>query len=152
VATAQPGDADMAARIARHRAERPAAWATVEAPVELGGALAAADAEACVVVDCLTVWTANLLLAGWTPQDVEREGSRVADLAAARTAPTVVVTNEVGMGVHPATELGGRYRDLLGRVNRAWADRAERPLLVVGGRVLPLADPAALIPELGGRP
>ena len=66
-------------------------------------------------------------------------------MAAARGGPTVVVTNEVGLGIHPANELGRRYRDLLGRVNRIWAEAAETTLFLVAGRAIPLHDPWELL-------
>lgn len=138
VATAEARDAEMAERIARHRAERAPAWATVEAPVDLAGALAAAPAEACVVVDCLTLWVANLLERADT--EIERLAAEAAGLAAGRAGPTIAVSNEVGMGVVPASAMGRRYRDLLGRVNAVWAARAAAAALVVAGRPLWLDD------------
>ncbi|HZT46298.1 MAG TPA: bifunctional adenosylcobinamide kinase/adenosylcobinamide-phosphate guanylyltransferase [Gaiellaceae bacterium] len=138
VATATAGDEEMAARIERHRAERPAAWTTVEESVELGAALAAVDAGEALVVDCLSLWVSNLLEAGWADDAVEVEARRVARQAAGRSGLTVAVSNEVGLGVVPVTGLGRRYRDLLGRVNAIWAAEAERALLVVAGRTLEL--------------
>ena len=130
VATAEPGDAEMAARIEAHRAERPGSWVTVEAPVDLTGALRDAPPDACVIVDCLTLWVANTM-----DETLAREA---AGIAAARPGDTIVVTNEVGMGIVPANELARTYRDLLGRVNAIWADAADRVLLVVAGRTLEL--------------
>jgi adenosyl cobinamide kinase/adenosyl cobinamide phosphate guanylyltransferase len=138
VATAEARDAEMAERIARHRAERDPAWATVEAPVDVAGALAAAPAEACVVVDCLTLWVANLLER--EDAEIERLAAEAAGLAAGRAGATIAVSNEVGMGVVPASALGRRYRDLLGRVNAVWAERAAAAALVVAGRPLWLDD------------
>jgi adenosylcobinamide kinase / adenosylcobinamide-phosphate guanylyltransferase len=138
VATTEARDEEMAARIERHRGERPADWSTVEALLDLAGALAAAPADACVVLDCLTLWTSNALEAGWSDETVERVAEEVAALAAARTAPTVVVSNEVGLGVVPDTPLGRRYRDVHGRVNAVFAAAAERAFLVVAGRALEL--------------
>ena len=140
VATSEPIDGDMSGRIARHRAERPA-WPTIEEPLDLGGALAAADGADLVIVDCLTLWVGNLLHRGDTDDAVETRAVEAAAIAAGRTGPTVVVSNEVGMGVHPETALGMRYRDLLGRVNQQWAAVADTSLLLVAGRALPLTDP-----------
>lgn len=137
VATAEALDDDMKERIARHRAGRPAAWRTVEEPVELERALGDAG-EDVVVVDCLTLWVSNLVLAGLSDDAVEGRARAAAATAARRSAPTIVVTNEVGMGVHPPTELGRRYRDVLGRVNSIWAAEAVEVLLVVAGRALKL--------------
>jgi adenosyl cobinamide kinase/adenosyl cobinamide phosphate guanylyltransferase len=138
VATSEPRDEEMAARIERHRRERRPEWSTVEAPLDLAGALAAAPEEACVVLDCLTLWTSNALEAGWSDEAVGREAEEVARLAASRIAPTVVVSNEVGLGVVPDTPLGRRYRDVLGSVNAIFAAAAERACLVVAGRALEL--------------
>jgi adenosylcobinamide kinase / adenosylcobinamide-phosphate guanylyltransferase len=138
VATSEPRDDEMAARIESHRAERPPEWSTVEAPLDLAGALAAAPQEACVVLDCLTLWTSNALEAGWSDEAVTEAAEAVAGLAAARGAPTVVVSNEVGLGVVPDTPLGRRYRDVHGRVNTIFAGAAERACLVVAGRALEL--------------
>jgi adenosylcobinamide kinase/adenosylcobinamide-phosphate guanylyltransferase len=138
VATSEARDDEMAARIESHRAERPPEWSTVEAPLDLAGALATAPQEACVVLDCLTLWTSNALEAGWSAEAVAKAAEAVAGLAAARGAPTVVVSNEVGLGVVPDTPLGRRYRDVHGRVNAIFAGAAERACLVVAGRALEL--------------
>jgi adenosyl cobinamide kinase/adenosyl cobinamide phosphate guanylyltransferase len=144
VATAQHFDADMTDRITRHRAERPP-WPTVEAPVDLARALAAVPADDLLIVDCLTLWVSNSLLAEHADHQVEAAATEHAALAAGRRGPTVVVTNEVGLGIHPDTDLGRRYRDLLGRVNRCWAAAADRTLFLVAGRALPLLDPWELL-------
>ena len=131
-------DEELRARVDAHRAERPPSWATVEEPLELAHALREAPAEACVVVDCLTLWTANALEAGLDDAAVERAAVEAADVAASREALTVVVSNEVGLGVVPATPLGRRFRDVLGRVNAVFAAAAERASFVVAGRELEL--------------
>ena len=137
VATAQAGDAEMAARIAAHRRERPAAWTTVEEPLALGDAIAAADPGACLVVDCLALWAANVLAARGADA-VVAEACEAACVAAERDGPTIVVTNEVGMGVVPATPLGRTFRDVLGTVNAIWSRAAGEAFLVVAGRRLRL--------------
>lgn len=144
LATSEPIDGDLAARIARHRRDRPD-WPTVEEPVELAAALAGVDDAALVIVDCLTVWVSNVMHRGDTDADVEARSAEAARLAMSRDAPTVVVSNEVGLGVHPETALGLRYRDLLGRVNQQWAAVADQSLFLVAGRALTLADPWAVI-------
>jgi adenosyl cobinamide kinase/adenosyl cobinamide phosphate guanylyltransferase len=138
IATAAALDDEMAERIRRHRAERPAAWTTVEEAIEVGAALAAVEPARTVVVDCLSLWAANLLEAGWEDVAVEREAAAVAAAAAERPGTTIAVSNEVGMGVVPVSVLGRRYRDVLGRVNASWAEAADRALLVVAGRLLEL--------------
>jgi adenosyl cobinamide kinase/adenosyl cobinamide phosphate guanylyltransferase len=127
VATGEAGDEEMAERIARHRAERPTGWQTVEEPLELTRALRDAPADATVVVDCLSLWVAN---GGGDEAAVEA--------AAARTALTIAVTNEVGLGIVPANALARDYRDELGRVNAAWVDAADEAYFVVAGKTLPL--------------
>lgn len=137
VATAEPGDDEMAARIAQHRHERPAEWRTVEEPFELRSALASVEPESCVVVDCLTLWVSNLLTRG---DDVVAEAEAIAELAAGRAAPTIVVSNEVGLGIVPASPVAREYRDVLGAVNAAFVRRAADAAFVVAGRALPLQE------------
>jgi adenosylcobinamide kinase/adenosylcobinamide-phosphate guanylyltransferase len=136
VATAEPRDPEMAERIARHRAERDPGWETVEAPLDLTGALSAAPDGACAIVDCLTLWVANLFERGDGEAEIVSLAAEAAAVAAERPGPTIAVSNEVGMGVVPASALGRRYRDVLGRVNAVWADAASEAALVVAGRPL----------------
>jgi len=139
IATAEARDDEMTDRIARHRAGRPQAWKTVEEPLELTAALRSLPVDEFAIVDCLTLWVANLLERADTERDVLAKAWEVAELGAARRPPLVIVTNEVGLGVVPPTPLGRAYRDLLGDVNRVFAKRAERAFFVVAGRGLPLA-------------
>jgi len=138
VATGTAGDEEMAERIRRHRAERPPGWTTVEEPVQLHEVVRGVPTDACLLVDCLSLWVANVLEDGWQDDAVEEEATAVAATAASREAMTVVVSNEVGLGVVPETPLGRRYRDVLGRVNAIFADAASEPLLVVAGRKIRL--------------
>jgi adenosylcobinamide kinase / adenosylcobinamide-phosphate guanylyltransferase len=138
VATAEPGDAEMAERIASHRARRGASWRTIEAPRDLAGSLQAAPA-APVLVDCLTLWLSNLMLAG---ADIDAEMERLDHALAAAAAPVVMVANEVGYGIVPDHPLGRRFRDIQGVLNQRVAARADRVVLVVAG--LPLALKGAL--------
>jgi adenosylcobinamide kinase / adenosylcobinamide-phosphate guanylyltransferase len=131
VATGEGRDREMAERIDMHRRERPAGWTTVEEPLELAPALAGAPGGATVIVDCLSLWVANLLEHGREPDDV-------APLAAARAGLTVAVSNEVGLGIVPANELARRYRDVLGRVNAAWVAASDEAFLCVAGRTIAL--------------
>jgi adenosylcobinamide kinase/adenosylcobinamide-phosphate guanylyltransferase len=141
VATAEAGDADMAARIARHQAERPSHWTTVEAPRDLVPRLTHAQRGAdTVVVDCLTLWVANLLLRGDADEAILKEADALAALAAAPAADLRVVSNEVGFGVHPPTAEGRRFRDLLGLVNQRVAAAAHRVVLLVAGLPLTIKD------------
>jgi adenosylcobinamide kinase/adenosylcobinamide-phosphate guanylyltransferase len=138
VATAEAKDAEMADRIERHRSDRPERWSTVEEPLALREAIANAPQDASLVVDCLSLWVSNLLEAGWTDDEIEAEATEAARAAVGRPGPTVVVSNEVGLGVVPETPLGRRYRDLLGRVNAIFVEAAAEAFFVVAGRTLPL--------------
>jgi adenosylcobinamide kinase/adenosylcobinamide-phosphate guanylyltransferase len=142
IATATALDDDMTERIARHRTERPA-WPTIEEPHDLAGALRSVSPGALAIVDCLTLWVSNLMLRGHDDDTIEALASDAAALAA--TTPTVTVSNEVGLGVHPGNDLGRRYRDLLGRVNRAWAAAVDQTLFLVAGRAVALSDPWDLL-------
>lgn len=129
---ADPDDPSWTARIARHRERRPASWTTVE--VGTAGDLAAAVAAApgAVLVDSLGTWVA-------CRDDFVTDVDGLVAALAGRTQSTVLVSEEVGLGVHPATEVGGRFRDALGDVNRRVAETAGTVLLVVAGRTLELA-------------
>jgi adenosylcobinamide kinase/adenosylcobinamide-phosphate guanylyltransferase len=145
VATAEAGDDEMRARIDRHRAERPCGWRTIEVPTDIDAALAAAAPDACLILDCLSLWLANLLEAGQGGGEIEELAEATALIAGARSGLTIAVSNEVGLGVVPATPLGRRYRDLMGRVNAMWTGAADEALLVVAGRVLPLTNSSGLV-------
>jgi adenosyl cobinamide kinase/adenosyl cobinamide phosphate guanylyltransferase len=138
VATAEARDDEMAARIARHRLERPLEWTLVEEPVELRAAITHVEPGAALVVDCLSLWVSNLLERGLDDDAVEAASAAAAAEAARRAAPSIAVSNEVGLGIVPVSELGRRYRDVLGRVNAAWAEAAAEAHLVVAGRLLRL--------------
>jgi adenosyl cobinamide kinase/adenosyl cobinamide phosphate guanylyltransferase len=133
VATGQVTDDDMAARIAAHRARRPAGWATVEAGHDLPAVLSGLAGHA--LVDSLGTWVAG-------HRDLAPDASALCAALRSRsragTGDTVIVSEEVGLGVHPATAVGRRFADVLGGLNQVVADEADRVLLVVAGRVLPL--------------
>jgi adenosylcobinamide kinase / adenosylcobinamide-phosphate guanylyltransferase len=184
VATGSPGDQEMTDRITHHQAERPSSWATVEAPLDLvaglveacggfsldrsaGGSVAESGSEPALIVDCLSMWVANHLMApmgliseesAWLPDDVgvsggesvswdlaERELLRQTEesfaILATRSAPTFFVTNEVGLSLVPMSALGRRYRDVLGRVNAKVSLLADEAFLTVAGRVMRLDRP-----------
>ena len=139
VATATAGDEEMRERIERHRRERPAGWTTVEEPRRLAGAVEAVPEGACAIVDCLSLWVANVLER--PPAEIEDEAERAARAAAGRSGRTIAVSNEVGMGLVPDNPMGREYRDILGRVNAIWAREASDAYLVVAGRTLRLEEP-----------
>ena len=138
VATAEAGDDEMAARIAMHRASRPTHWSTVEEPLDLVGALTAAEPGSTVVVDCLSLWASNAIGRGDADEEIETHAGDAAAAGASRRGLTIAVSNEVGLGLVPETPLGRRYRDLLGRVNAIWVAAADEAAIVVAGRSLRL--------------
>lgn len=131
VATAviDPGDVDFVARVEAHRSRRPTTWATIDAGRDLVGQLA--QIEGTALVDALGTWVA-------ASEGFAVDLDALVEVLSRRQGDTVVVTEEVGFGVHPSTEVGGWFRDALGLVNQAVAEVADRVLLVVAGRVLPL--------------
>jgi adenosylcobinamide kinase/adenosylcobinamide-phosphate guanylyltransferase len=137
-ATAEPGDAEMAERIAAHRARRSLFWHTVEAPLAVAPVIAGQPrSERPLLIDCLTLWLSNLLLAG------KPVGEETAALCAAlrlAAGPVVLVTNEVGMGLVPGTPLGRQFRDAAGRLNQEVAVLADRVVFVAAGLPLVLKE------------
>jgi len=129
VATAgPPRDEEMRARIDAHKARRPAGWTTHEAPTDLAAAIAAG--ESVVLVDCLTLWLTNVMLA---EMDVEAVTATLLGAMAAREGPVIAVANEVGEGIVPATPLGRRFRDCQGVLNQRVADAASDVVKLVAG-------------------
>jgi adenosylcobinamide kinase / adenosylcobinamide-phosphate guanylyltransferase len=144
LATAMAGDEEMAARIARHQRDRAHGWTTVEEPLEIAAALAAhTGPDRAVVVDCLTLWLSNLMLAGRDP------GSAIKALAAAildLSGPTILVSNEVGMGLVPDNKLGREFRDWQGWANREIGAACDAVIFVAAG--LPLQLKPAATPSM----
>ena len=134
------GDADLDRRIAAHRDERPSQWGLIEEPIALATAIASVPDDI-VIVDCLTLWVSNLM---WRDDDADTISTLTAELLsviAGRHHPTLVITNEVGLGVHPESELGRRFSEILGRVNQAAMATADRRLMLVAGQAVALHDP-----------
>ena len=133
-ATAEPGDAEMRARIAAHRARRGPFWRTVEEPLALAAVIGAeARIERPLLIDCLTLWLSNLMLNERAP---EQEAASLAAALRLAAGPAVLVANEVGMGLVPETSLGRSFRDAAGRLNQEIAALADRVVFVAAG--LPL--------------
>jgi adenosyl cobinamide kinase/adenosyl cobinamide phosphate guanylyltransferase len=128
IATGEAGDEEMAARIDAHRRERPPGWQTIEEPRDLARALALVPPDDTALVDCLSLWVAN----------IEEPDDAALATAAARPGLTIAVSNEVGLGIVPANALARSYRDTLGRVNAAWAAAADEAWFVVAGKTLRL--------------
>jgi adenosylcobinamide kinase/adenosylcobinamide-phosphate guanylyltransferase len=139
VATAKITDDEMRAKIERHREDRPKEWLTVEEPLDLPQALAKHEFDSEVIlVDCLTVYAANLLeVDGEDDAALERRMQALFDALRKVNCRLILVSNEVGSGVHPVSPLGRRYRDLLGEINQKVAGIADDVVLMVAG--LPLA-------------
>jgi adenosyl cobinamide kinase/adenosyl cobinamide phosphate guanylyltransferase len=130
VATGRALDDEMTARIAAHRLRRPAEWSTVEAAADLIDTVA--RLQGTLLIDSLGTWLA-------ATADLSADGAALASALAERVGDAVVVSDEVGLGVHPSSPIGRVFRDRLGEVNRAVADAADRVLLVVAGRTLELS-------------
>lgn len=139
VATAEAHDDDMATRIARHQAERPTHWRTLETPRAPAEALRRVEPAALVILDCMTLWVTNLLLAeqsSWAEAEAELD-----DLVAwhsAGTSELIIVSNEVGLGIVPADPLSRDFREWLGRFNQRVASVADEVYLMVAGLAVEL--------------
>jgi adenosylcobinamide kinase/adenosylcobinamide-phosphate guanylyltransferase len=134
LATAEVGDDEMAERVRRHRARREANWRTVEAPLDIAGALVGETEQgAAVLVDCLTLWLSNLMAAG---RDPEHETEALVRALGQVGGPVVFVSNEVGLGIVPDNALARAFRDHAGRLNQRIAEVANSVFFVAAG--LPL--------------
>jgi adenosylcobinamide kinase/adenosylcobinamide-phosphate guanylyltransferase len=142
IATAQGLDEDMAARISRHRAERPSNWRTIEEPCQIDEALKQANGARIVVVDCLTMFVSNWLMRHEDEHECEQFVRRITRnflaLARGRQQTIICISNEVGLGVVPDTRQGRVFRDLLGRVNQDFAAAADEVYLLFAGLPLQL--------------
>ena len=136
IATAVAGDADMAERIARHKAERDPTWEVIEQPISVRSALrGAARPDRIVLVDCLTLWVSNLMA---EKRDIDAEVQGLAGTLRIAAGPVIFVSNEVGLGIVPDNELARTFRDNLGRTNQTIAAAADCVLLMVAGIPLPI--------------
>lgn len=135
VATAEARDDEMRARIAAHRAARPPEWQTLEVPRNIARALESVTRARVIVVDCVTLWTSNVLLAdpARASTEMRREVDELLAWYRANDATTILVSNEVGMGLVPDNALGRAYRDLLGAVNQQIAAVADEVFLLIAG-------------------
>ncbi|GAB4236084.1 MAG: bifunctional adenosylcobinamide kinase/adenosylcobinamide-phosphate guanylyltransferase [Methyloligellaceae bacterium] len=139
IATARADDDEMAARIETHRARRGEDWETIEAPADLPGAVARAGvAGSFVLVDCLTLWLSNLILAD---KDIGAETQRLIAALEGAAGRTVLVSNEVGLGIVPQTRLGRLFRDEAGLLNQRIAQIADEVILIAAGLPLTLKPP-----------
>jgi adenosylcobinamide kinase / adenosylcobinamide-phosphate guanylyltransferase len=139
IATAEAGDGEMAARIAHHQARRGATWRTVEAPLDLAATLAreAAPGRA-LLVDCLTLWLANLMADG---RDIDVEAAQLVAALGGLSGPVVLVSNEVGQGIVPDNALARAFRDHAGRLHQDIAAAAGTVYFVTAGLAQTLKAP-----------
>ncbi len=136
IATAEAGDEEMAARIARHQADRGPRWKTLACPLALDAALREnSRPNQVIVVDCLSLWLSNLMHA---EQDIESASHKFFDALAGCSGAAIVISNEVGMGIVPDNALARRFRDHAGRLHQNIAKLADRAVLVAAGLALPL--------------
>jgi adenosylcobinamide kinase/adenosylcobinamide-phosphate guanylyltransferase len=134
IATGQPADTEMAERIAAHKARRGEKWSTVEEPVLLTEALKTADGRfRAIMVDCITLWLTNLLLAHEDADRTLEEVGKLAELLPELTTPLILVSNEVGMGIVPDNPLARTFRDLAGRANEILAAAADEVYVTISG-------------------
>lgn len=149
VATAEPGDDEMRVRIGRHQETRGGDFQTLEEPLAVAEAFDRVDGYDVVVLDCLTLWLANLLLAGKDAEAVARQVDALAGVLERRLAHAVIVTSEVGLGLVPETPLGRIFRDVAGLAHQRLAGLADEVYLGVLGVMLRLK-PGPVVPVVGG--
>ena len=135
IVTAQAFDDEMRARIERHQADRDTRWATLEAPLDVAGAISDLGASDVAVVDCLTLWLSNLMAA---EADIEAASFALVEAVSLTPARVWLVSNEVGWGIVPDNALARHFRDHAGRLHQHLAAAADEAILVVAGLALPL--------------
>jgi adenosylcobinamide kinase / adenosylcobinamide-phosphate guanylyltransferase len=140
LATAEPGDEEMRARIADHRRRRGEGWRTMEAPLDIASAITEAGEDA-ILLDCLTLWLANLMSGG---RDIPEATEGLAKALAGARAPVVLVSNEVGLGIVPDNPLARAFRDHAGRLNQTMAALADRVFFLAAGLPITLKDRACM--------
>ncbi len=134
VATCQPDDDEMRARVARHQRERDGSWETLEVPLELSRTLECHDTIGNVIlVDCLTLWLTNLIINQLPEVELEQRIATLEQTLAAMNVPVLLVTNEVGQGIVPENRLARQFRDWAGHMNRKMAQRAHQVIWMVAG-------------------
>ena len=134
MATCEPRDEEMHDRVRRHQEERSSAWKTVETPVDLPEAILKHDqADRVTVVDCLTLWVSNLMLVSMEEPYLKRQFKLLVEALAAAKGPTILVSNEIGLGVVPDNAVARQFRDLVGELNQQIARHAARVFLVTAG-------------------
>ena len=140
VATASALDDEMAHRIARHQAERPLHWTTIEVPLDLIAAVAHIPPDITVIIDCLTLWVTNQLLDGSSSNEMVVRAHALVAWAADRAGQTFIISNEVGSGIVPLGELTRGFQDALGTVNAIVSNAADRAFVFIAGRPMALGN------------
>ncbi|MBT8342820.1 MAG: bifunctional adenosylcobinamide kinase/adenosylcobinamide-phosphate guanylyltransferase [Desulfatitalea sp.] len=139
VATCVPRDPEMEARVARHRTERDASWQVEEIPLHLHEFLLEQKADTdLILIDCLTLWISNLMMAHDNDSDILASIDRLCDRLCAPPCPVLLVTNEVGAGIVPENDLARRYRDLVGHANQQVAAVCRQVIWMVAGIAVPI--------------
>ena len=134
IATMQGLDAEMKERIKRHKNRRGKGWRTVEEPLNILSVLEKEDKkERAILIDCLTLWVSNRMMKGEKEKEIIKAAEKVAKYCAGAKAAVIAVSNEVGMGLVPDNKLGRDFRDIQGRVNRVFAENAEKVYFLVSG-------------------
>lgn len=131
------GDDELAGRIEKHRSDRPPEWTTLEEERDIAGVISRSTSDT-LILDCLTTWVSNLTHGGAGEREVLRASEAAVEVVRRRPGRTIVISNEVGLGIVPIDPSVRQYRDVLGRVNQQWVSAADRALLLVAGRAIPL--------------
>jgi adenosyl cobinamide kinase/adenosyl cobinamide phosphate guanylyltransferase len=148
IATAEGRDEEMSARIAQHRRERPSNWSTIEEPIEIAKALESVADDSLVILDCLTLWVANLTDRGFSEKEIDDRARDALKAAASRAGPVIVISNEVGSGIVPDNPAARAFRDLLGSINTIFANDARHVFFVAAGRVLSMKRPEEVFDDV----
>lgn len=134
IATAEAKDHEMGLRIKLHRQSRPKHWQTFEEDADLVFAIKKiGKGFQCIILDCLTLWVSNLLLAGKSPKNIEDSAYRTLKELRKKNGRIIIVSNEVGMGIVPVNKLAREFRDIAGKINQVFASQAEEVIFMVAG-------------------
>ncbi len=133
IATCQALDKEMSRRIKLHRQARPNHWKTFEEPKNLSLLLIKIGAFDCIIIDCLTLLISNLILSGHKPEEILKKINALLSMLRRKEAETIIVSNEVGLGIVPANKLGRNFRDIAGQINQIVAREADKVFFTVAG-------------------
>lgn len=134
IATGEPKDLEMQRRISAHKKNRPRHWQTLEEPKNIGLPLKIIKNNYdCLVIDCLTLWVSNLILAGYSQSSIEGKVNKILLSLKRSKATAIIVSNEVGLGIVPLNQLSRRFRDIAGKINQIVAKEADTVIFMVSG-------------------